>query len=77
MNPIAADTLRWMPVTYSARIPPMSANGTLMRISAACFNAPNALKSKRKIRNTLSGTMTLSRAMARCWFSNSPPHAVE
>ena len=73
MKPMAADTLSGMPVTSSATMPPISANGTLSRISAALRTDWNAWNSSTKIRNTLSGTITRSRAIARCWFSNSPP----
>ena len=54
----------------------MSANGTFSENERRVFTDPNALKRTTKISRMLSGTMTLSRAMARCWFSNSPPQVV-
>ena len=73
MKPIAAETLSGMPVSSSANTPPTSANGTLSRISAACCADWKAWNSSTKIRKMLSGTISRSRAIARCWFSNSPP----
>jgi hypothetical protein len=35
MKPIAAETLRGMPVRKSATMPPISANGTFSRMSSA------------------------------------------
>ena len=74
MKPMAADTLNGMPVSKSAKIPPISANGTFIKMSSACFTDLKASKSSTKIRNTLTGTMIARRFMARCWFSNSPLH---
>jgi len=43
------------------------------RIRFAMATDLKASKSRRKIRNTLTGTMMARRFIARCWFSNAPP----
>src|SRR2546425_7682138 len=57
MKPMAADTLNGMPVSKSAKIPPISANGTFIRMSSASLTDLKASNNSRKIRNTLAGTM--------------------
>ena len=75
MKPIAADTDSGMPHSHSATMPPISASGTLSRISAARRNELNALNSSTKISSSEIGTTMARRRMARSWFSNSPDQA--
>ena len=35
---------------------------------------PNAENSSRNVSSSASGSTSVSRFIARCWFSNSPPH---
>ena len=72
MKPIAADTDSGMPNTHSATKPPISANGTLTRISTASCTDLKASNSSTKISSSEIGTTTDSRFIARSWFSNSP-----
>ena len=54
-------------------MPPISANGTLSRISDALLDRLERVeKQNENQQDRLMGTITASRAMARCWFSNSP-----
>src|SRR5206468_2933211 len=58
MNPMAADTLRGIPVINNATIPPMRAKGTFSRMSKALLTDLKASKSRTKMRKTLTGTIT-------------------
>ena len=58
-------------------MPPIKANGTFTKMSRALLTELNALNNKTKMRKTLTGTMMRRRAMARCWFSNSPPQVTK
>jgi hypothetical protein len=60
-----------MSVRYSARIPPINAKD-IDEDQRGVFHVPNALKSNTKTRKTLIGTITLSLAIARCWFGLTP-----
>ena len=57
--------------------PPMMAKGTLAMISVACVSELNAVYSRMKMSPMVSGTITASRVMARCWFSKAPPHSTQ
>ena len=56
MNPTPAEIPKFIPVTCNARIPPMSANGTLINTYAASFALLNIMNNKMKIRTKLIGT---------------------
>ena len=72
MKPMAADTDSGMPVIASATMPPIIANGMLAMISSAQRKLLKASNSSKKMSRMDSGTTHDNRAMARCWFSNSP-----
>ena len=65
MKPIAADTDSGIEKIQSATKPPISASGTLMRISAAMRKDLKASNSSTKISSSEIGTTTESRCMAR------------
>ncbi len=74
MKPTAALTDRGTPATSSAKAPPVRANGTVSRMARALRPEFIAAYRRPRTASTASGTTILSRASARCWFSNSPPH---
>ena len=77
MKPIAADTLSGMPVTQQREdAADQRERHVEQDQQRACRTDPNALNSRTKIRRMLTGTITASRAIARCWFSNSPPQTI-
>ena len=69
-----AGTDRYRPERNSDTMPPIKANGMFARIKNACRKTLNAVKSKRKIKKSATGTTIARRCIARCWFSNCPPH---
>src|SRR5690606_12933958 len=77
MNPIAEGTDRYWPVMNNPTSPPIVANGTLARIRAAYLIELNAVYSSTKMKKIVTGTITASRANARCWFSKAPPHSIQ
>ena len=77
MKPRAEGTETYCPVSASPNTPPMMAKGTLAMISAAWVSELKAVYSRRKMRPMVSGTISASRAMARCWFSKAPPHSIQ
>src|SRR5919198_860881 len=66
-----------MPVSHSARMPPIRENGMLAMMTSALANDLNASKSKRKMIRMEIGTMMARRFMARSWFSNSAAQGAE
>ena len=76
MKPTAAETDRGMPATANPKTPPMRAKGTLSRTMRQSWTEPNSEKSKRNVNNSARGMTSLSRDMARTWFSNSPPQVI-
>ena len=74
MNPTEAERFSVMPRIHSAAMPPTAANGTFTRINSAHRTRPNVTISSRKMIASESGTTSASRAVARAWFSNCPPH---
>ena len=77
MKPIAVETLRLILSATMVRIPPTRAKGRLTITRKAFRMDPRAEKSIRKMSRTETGTTTLSRFMARCWFSNCPPYSMK
>ena len=76
MKPTAALTDRGMRAAASPRTPPMRASGTFSMMRAQSHTEPKAENSRRKVRRSDSGITSCSRAMARSWFSNSPPQVI-
>ena len=76
MKPTAAEIERCIPASASPATPPISVNGTIARISSAVGIDRNAQNSSTKMPSSDSGTITFSRATARCWFSNWPPQVI-
>ena len=74
MKPTAEDTFSVIPRTFSASIPPKSANGMIHINKAACRNLPRAANNNSNIMPNANGTTTPKRLYARCWFSNCPAH---
>ncbi|MNY53847.1 hypothetical protein D3C86_1896450 [compost metagenome] len=56
MNPTPAEIPKFIPVTCRARIPPMSAKGTLIKTYAASFALLNMMNKRMKIKTKLIGT---------------------
>jgi len=56
-------------------MPPSAASGTTPKINSACLNDPIPTVSKISINPMTSAKMIMSRASARRWFSNWPPHS--
>jgi hypothetical protein len=75
-KPTEAGTERYSPDSQSANTPPIRANGILAKTRTAWRTEPKVANSSAKISPSASGTTAASRAAARCWFSNWPPHAV-
>jgi len=73
MKPTEAGTEMNWPLAHSAMTPPIVANGTLQKTSAAWRTEPKVRYSRRKIVPSAIGTTIASRAAARYWFSNWPP----
>jgi hypothetical protein len=48
----------------------------LLSTSSAWRTEPKVANSSRKISASASGTTSIRRAAARCWFSNWPPQAM-
>ena len=72
MYPTAAEMLKFVPQRYSAKVPPMIANGRLSIINSASPTDWKALnKSTKMIKRTI-GTMMYKRVSARCWSSKRP-----
>ena len=71
-NPTPDDTLKLVPVRYSATMPPTGAIATFISISAAHFIDPNIEYRMKKITSSVSGMMIASRFCARCWLAYSP-----
>src|SRR6267142_1666579 len=61
-----------MPVSHSARMPPITEKGTLAMMTSALANDLKASNSSRKMIRIEIGTMTARRLIVRSWFSNSP-----
>ena len=74
--PTAADTLRLIERTYSAKNPPHSDSGTLTNTSVAKRDELNARYSRMKMIVAVSGKMIASRRRARSRFSNWPPYSI-
>ena len=66
MKPIAAETLKGMPVSSKAMMPPINPSGTLTRMSKALLKLLKASNNRMKMRKVLIGTMMANRFMARC-----------
>ncbi len=77
MKPTEAERLRLRPRIQRAAMPPTSAKGTLRMTSAAWRTRPKVRKSSRKMIASEAGITTMSRRVARCWFSNCPPHSTK
>ena len=75
MKPTDAERFSVRPRSQSAAMPPTSAKGTLTMTSVACRILPKVTNSSVKMMASESGMTSASRRMARCWFSNWPPHS--
>ena len=73
MKPTAALTDSGMRAAASAKTPPLIANGATSSTATALRAEPSAMYSSANTTRNEIGTITASRASARCWFSNSPP----
>ena len=76
INPIAADTLKGIPVTNSASTPPITAIGMTLMASSVSVIEPKLIHSSIAIITRLSGTTIFRRAMASCRLPNSPTHSI-
>jgi hypothetical protein len=74
MNPTAAGTERYNPEIQREITPPMSAKGRFEMTSSASLMFLKVKNSRSRMRPIATGPMVMSFAMARCWFSNCPPH---
>ena len=75
MNPTAAATESGMRASIRPMTPPISAKGTLSSTIRQSATDPNSEKSSTKVMSRASGMTRRRRAMARSWFSNSPPQS--
>ena len=64
MKPTAEETLKVMPVTFRAIIPPKTGNGNVAICNQACRKLPKLQKSRRNISASDSGKIRISRAKA-------------
>ena len=76
MKPIAADTLKGMPVTSSPSTPPKIAIGITLMASSVSIIEPKLNHSSVAISVRLIGTTIDSRLMASCRLPNSPTHSM-
>ena len=76
INPTAAEMERWRPASPNPAKPPIRVNGIISSTSNEFNTDLNAVNKTKKISMSESGTITLSRFMERCWFSNCPPHVM-
>ena len=76
MNPIAAETLNGICIRNSAKIPPTTAIGMTLMVNSVSGTEPKLIQSSNAISARLSGTTTLSRAIASCRLPNSPTHSI-
>ena len=76
IKPTAADTDKCSPASPSAAMPPIMVNGTMARMTAAKRTDLKAANKSAKMPSRATGTMTAKRFIARCWFSNWPPHVM-
>ena len=67
---------RWRPASPNPAKPPIRVNGIISSTSNEFNTDLNAVNKTKKISMSESGTITLSRFMERCWFSNCPPHVM-
>ncbi len=74
-KPMAEDTLKAVPVTHRAKMPPSSAMGITLAASSASRELPKFRYSSSTISAIDSGTTTLRREMASCRLPNSPTHS--
>ena len=73
MKPTPAEIENGKPRRASRNTPPVAANGTFRKMSAAGFSDPNVKYSMAKIRLSARGTTTPSLRDAASRFSNWPP----
>ena len=73
MKPIPADILKLIPVTNSANIPPMIANGTLLSTRSESRILPKRINKTKNIISKLIGTTCESLLVARSCSQNHPP----
>ena len=74
-NPMADETLKAVPVTHRAKMPPISAIGMTLAASSASRRLPKFRYNNSTIKAMESGTATLRRAMASCRLPTSPTHS--
>ncbi len=72
MKPIAAETLNGVPVSNSAKMPPIMAIGMTAMPSSVSVNEAKLTYSNTPISRMVSGTITLRRLIASCRLPNSP-----
>jgi hypothetical protein len=77
MKPTEADRFRFSPRIQSAAMPPTRAKGTFRITSSAWRTRPKVRNSSRKMIASDAGITSVSRRVARCWFSNCPPHSTK
>src|SRR5439155_1646712 len=73
MKPMHAETLRLSRATSRPTTPPTSANGMVARMRSAHRSEPKVWNRMARMSAIDTGMMMARRAMARRWFSNSPP----
>ena len=76
-NPTAADTLKFVPVRYSAQMPPTPTSKTFVKTTIASRNDLKAEYSRMKIKPSEIGMMNNIRVSASCICSNSPLQTVK
>ena len=74
INPTAAGTDKYSPAKNNPKTPPMEANGNTKIIRLAKRRDLNNINSRKNIAKIVSGIMMIKRSIARCMFSNCPPH---
>ena len=75
IKPIAAETLNGVPVSKSAKTPPIIAIGMTVTPRRVSVNEAKLMYSNMPINRMVRGTITLSRAIASWRLPNSPDHS--
>ena len=76
MNPIAAETDSGIPVDKQRENAADERERDVQHDQSALRNDWNASNRSRKMSRIDSGTISARRAIARCWFSNSPDQMI-
>jgi len=75
MNPIAADTEKFIPVIIKARTPPVHATGIEMMTISVSTQLPTAMYTTNPMSRMVSGTINVSRCMMLLSSWISPYHS--